>query len=285
MPSSFPKTLRVFGNELMNIQHTHQSAVTQAIYMVAVLGVAIVSLLAAVVYPYPYRKLGHYIVTTNSEGLGIYQPGTHSNYTISPFADYAGGPSGESIPLSARTQRTTVSSVVDTLMNRWNSVLHYFNMGKFTHLTDTVSYAGDIAGDTLTVKRTLALTPNVSGAKTLVTVFPYNRDDLVIDELGTLFTENTDAALRLAEKTFNIRLTRDDLAKRIAQATGNSVSIVNPHVPGVLIVTIPVGNAVAIDKDTKRILIYSLIPTGNANSVVTQFAVSEADSPYVRTGI
>ena len=87
-------------------------------------------------------------------------------------------------------------------------------------------------------------------------ILKYNRDDIVFDSQGILFTETSDEMLSAFTKAYAIPLARDGVQYRVSQSRAPVLYIVNPWVAGILALRIPSGVAVDIDKNNKHILIH-----------------------------
>lgn len=95
-----------------------------------------------------------------------------------------------------------------------------------------------------------------------ITLFPrsntpilltYNRDDIVIDDYSTLYTEPTQEQLTVLTQTLHTPLVKAPSSPRTIALTHARVYIVNPAIPGVLEVKIPDGLQAHINRNEKQI--------------------------------
>jgi hypothetical protein len=87
-------------------------------------------------------------------------------------------------------------------------------------------------------------------------IFPYNRDDIVFDSQGVIYSETSDETVAAFTKAYAIPLHRDPVQYRVFESRAPTLYIVNPWVAGILAIRIPSGVTVDVDKNNKHILIH-----------------------------
>jgi hypothetical protein len=240
----------------MNRLSIVSTCLRQTALVLAVLAVGIISILGTITFPTPYQKFGNFFVTTNAMGIGIYQPAKYADYEISPFLDVLSEATGAATPVAALPGHAPTKTLFTSIQNKMNSVLQYFSLGKLTFRTGSSAYSASVAGDTLTIHISIKPTQTITNNMMFTMIFPYNRDDIVFDSQGVLYSETSDETVAVFTKAYAVPLHRDPVQYRVSQSRAPTLYIVNPWVAGVLAIRIPSEVTVDVDKDNKHILIH-----------------------------
>lgn len=238
----------------MNIYQSIPYDIKQALIGAALLVMAAVSILATLSHTSPYQSLGNYYVSTNPAGIGIYQTGKHSNYLLTAYSDYFLNESNIPSPIAKEAQVSGLSWLMP-LSHKIDTMAHYFGRNQLIHRTPTTLYKATIDNNTLTIQRKVFIEPNTMKPTSIVTVFPFNRDDIVFDSNGILYTENSDSDIYTLGNVYGVTITRSDINDRLPTSSATSIFIINPHVPGALTVQASEQGSIAIGKDSKQLQI------------------------------
>lgn len=242
----------------MKTTNTVIKVFSHALGFSAIIALAFFTILGMPITTSNARAVGHFLVSENPYGIGVYQTGKHRSYMISPYNDYMRDAHGVTTPLLSVTTLLIEKPVplVTEVIDRINRIMTSFDalpVSKTFKTESNVRYSADINGSRVTVTRTIERNPRLAFTKTTATTITYSRDDLVFDQDGKLYTENTDEETNILASLYNINLSRSDTKDRRVLVTSSVVTIVNPHIPGALRLFGRSGQRIFVDKDAKRI--------------------------------
>ena len=242
----------------MKMTNSATLALSYALGFSAVVALAFFTILGVPLTTPNTRAVGHFLLSANPSGIGIYQPGKHRFYLVSPYNDFTRDTHGITTPLLSMSTppQTSPLPLVTGVADRMSRIGMYLGMvpvSKTFQAEGTIHYGTTVNGSRIRITRTVSNDPKLAFAQGTAMTITYSRDDFIFDRDGRLYTENTDEDANLLSVLNDINLSRSDVENRRETVNGLSVSVVNPHIPGVLRVVGHEGQRMAIDKDAKRI--------------------------------
>jgi hypothetical protein len=278
MPSSFPNINSIYfrrrtnglflssdqANLSMRIKNRLHSILIQAVLLTVIIFVAIITLFGSVTPNPPSIQIGYFRMTKITNGFSLYQPGgPYRYYPLSNDIDFINLTDGTKFHYSQ--VNTPEPNFIQSKINQINDTfMYYFRVKKLINIINTgkekIIYTANISGDTIRVTKTLATLPKNTTSS--VSIIPYNRDDLVFDLTGFIYTESLPEDMYAVTKLTGLNLSPEDYQVRYTQIQGKSAVIVNPNIPGALVITAGNNQTITVDKNNKHIEITQFIQPG-----------------------
>jgi hypothetical protein len=220
------------------------------------LGVVIVTVYGVIPTKDVAKKVGHFYVTTTETGLSLYQPGKYSYYLASVYNDYSIDKNANRyaiVPFETIQKNPPRvlgnNSYAEELMARIGNYFGFNNVEVKLASGSTLLYQAKVTQNTVRLVHTIYGNDGVSNATILGTTLSYSRDDFVFDDIGNLFTENSDSDIALFNQTYGVKLKKIDSRNRRPKTASKTIYIVNPTVAGAFKITADPNQTVAINRD------------------------------------
>ncbi len=246
------------------------------VVITALIVVVIVTFMGVLTVPLS-QQIGQFRLSTTDLGISLSQPVSHATYLLNGYNDYVVDASGNRfaiVPFENRENVVKDDGQQKNIGSLANYVAAYFMQKpiRYRFIFDEAEaiYTADAHDNIVTVTRTISNYPLVTKAEKLGVTFKYERDDLVFDEQGILYTENTIEDHHTLESVLGITLTRHDSSERRPQLAGKALYIVNPHVSGALVIRVASHQTIAINKDSRIVELEQINKNFGSNTVTFQ---------------
>ncbi|RJR16009.1 hypothetical protein C4579_01090 [Candidatus Microgenomates bacterium] len=230
----------------------------QTAALLAVLAVATAALVGTLTVPIS-AQVGAFTAVPTEFGIALMQKKLHTEYVFNAYNDYYIDTQGNRfaiVPFDENRKNIQTEKPQGLLADKFISIATYFAnrtpAAHFYHVFDA-SYTTEITSNTLTITRSITNHEQMSSAQTIAATLRFERDDLVFDEHGILFSENADWQRQNLSERIGYKITSSPINERRPASLGKRIFVINPHAEGIMMIEIQTGQTAYINKTYKLI--------------------------------
>jgi hypothetical protein len=214
-------------------------------------------------YKFPIKPVGDYELAAFDSGLALYQFGRLGPYyNVSPLNDYVIDSNNLRqilLPYKDYTEKkfTTANNpqyikildVVKSFLGREYIVYHISYMG------NNITYQGDVNGNQVEILRKIELgTPAWVNDQGMT--LAGGADDVVFNPVtGVVYSKNSPQTIELINQVYQLQLVSAGEGEGETQVPEGVVGIVNPKIPGVIVVEAVTGQTITVDRNFNLVAI------------------------------
>jgi len=211
-------------------QILHDTALLAVICAAALLSVLITPRASRVAKP-----MGAYTFANTGDSFSLYGVGSHKYILFTPEEKT------RHIQQTPETKKTLSHRASLATIDLYNHITMYIFHNKPWHTT--IADASAILSG-MNVQMT---------TKTSDLVITYGRDDIVIVNDDAIITENNQSILEELKNQAGKTLVTVNPAQRTVLADTNTITVINPNIPGSIRITLPQSRLITINKDARAI--------------------------------